>query len=109
MDLRAFLINQIEPDNLRKEIFCLFVFCLTLSYAKANRQVQLLQEVPFEIKFADVVFQLNDATRFLLKEEVSKLENNQELKQRNLELLTLFLPEVNSALKESIVPADFMY
>ena len=93
MDLHAFLINQIGLLDLKKEFFCLFVFCLTFVNAKANRQVQLLQELPYEINFADVVFKLNDATRFLVREEVSKLENNQNLKQRNLELLSLFLPE----------------
>ena len=109
MDLHAFLINQIGLLDLKKEFFCLFVFCLTFVNAKANRQVQLLQELPYEINFADVVFKLNDATRFLVREEVSKLENNQNLKQRNLELLSLFLPELKSALDASIVPSDFLY
>jgi membrane-bound lytic murein transglycosylase D len=109
MDLHAFLINQIEPLDLKKDFFCLFVFCLAFVNSKANRQVQLSQEVPYEINFADVVFKLNDATRFLVGEEINKLENNQNLKLRNLELLNLFLPELKSALEKSIVPADFLY
>jgi membrane-bound lytic murein transglycosylase D len=108
MDLRAFLINQIEPYALKKELYCLFVFFVSFSYANANRQVQL-QEAPHEIQFANVVFKLNDATRFLLQEEVSKLEKNENALKRDLELLTLFLPEVGKALNGAEVPSDFLY
>lgn len=108
MDLRAFLINQIEPLKPRKVFICLFVFCVSLSSFKSNRQVQLSKN-PNEINFADIVFQLNDATKFLLEKEVEKLKNNKAEMERQFELLSLFLPEVDPVLKNAGVPVDFRY
>ncbi|MFT5885030.1 MAG: membrane-bound lytic murein transglycosylase D [Arcticibacterium sp.] len=108
MNLRAFLINQIEPLSLKKARRCLFVFCLMLSYARANGQVQL-PKIPYEIEFADVTFQLNDASRFLLREEVRKMENDKVAKEEALEALALFLPEVSQKLRNSVIPQDFKF
>ncbi|MGK0138973.1 MAG: membrane-bound lytic murein transglycosylase D [Algoriphagus sp.] len=107
MDLRAFLINQFETLNLNRVGHYLFVFCLT-SHAKANRLIEI-PKIPYEIEFADVTFQLNDASRFILREEVRRLENDNVSKEEVLEALALFLPEASRKLRNSVIPQDFKF
>ncbi len=108
MDLRALLINQIEPDTRKNVNICLFAFFIGFSISKANGQVQF-SKVPYEVEFADVVFQLNDASRYLLSQEINKLSGDSLVKKDQLDFLTLFIPEVSDDLKKSDVPDDFKF
>ncbi len=65
--------------------------------------------VPYEIKFADISFQLNDATRLLLQQEIAVLEKNDAELKKNLQLASIYLPETEQILRDASVPDDFKY
>ena len=102
-----FLNNLIEPDT-RNVIICLFVFCLSFTPSKANRQVQL-PEAPYEVRFADVYFQFTDATRNLFKHEVERLVKDKDAERRDLTFLRLFTPVTRPILSKWEVHEDFNY
>jgi membrane-bound lytic murein transglycosylase D len=65
--------------------------------------------VPYEVKFADITFQLNDVTRYLIQTELKNIQSNRQSVQNQLDKITLFLPVVEPILKEQNVPDDFKY
>lgn len=65
--------------------------------------------VPYEVKFADITFQLNDVTRYLIQTELKNLQTNRQNIQNQLDKVALFLPVVEPILKEQNVPDDFKY
>ena len=46
--------------------------------------------IPYEVKFADVTFQLNDVTRYLIQTELNNVLSNRQHFQNQLEKFTLF-------------------
>ena len=65
--------------------------------------------VPYEIKFADVTFQLNDVTRYLIQTELKSIQANRNNIKSQLNRISLFLPMVEPILKDQNVPDDFKY
>lgn len=65
--------------------------------------------VPYEIKFADITFQLNDVTRFLMQTELKNIQADRQNIQAELDKFALFLPLVEPILKNQSVPDDFKF
>ncbi|HLO43038.1 MAG TPA: LysM peptidoglycan-binding domain-containing protein [Leadbetterella sp.] len=81
----------------------------TFSVASAQTNVSRESKVPYEIKFADVTFQLNDVTRYLMSQEVAAISRNTELKKEYLTKLSLVVPSIESIMDKANVPDDFKY
>ncbi len=81
----------------------------TFSVASAQTNATRESKVPYEIKFADVTFQLNDVTRYLMSQEVAAISRNTELKNEYLSKLSLVIPSIESLVENANVPADFKY
>lgn len=100
MDLRAFLHSQ----------FLVFLFiCLESSDVLAFNHKNDYPIVPYEIKFADVTFQLTDVTRYLVQTELKSIQANKSNLHQQLDKFNLFLPIVEPILKEKSVPDDFKF
>ncbi len=100
MDLRAFLHIQFL-------VFLFFFFGGINSYAtKYHDDIPL---VPYEIKFADVTFQLTDVTRYLVQNELKNIKADKNSLRQQLDKFNLFLPVVEPILKEKGVPDDFKF
>jgi len=100
MDLRAFLHSQ----------FLVFLFiCLESSDVLAFNHKNDYPLVPYEIKFADVTFQLTDVTRYLVQTELKSIQANKSNLHQQLDKFNLFLPIVEPILKEKSVPDDFKF
>jgi membrane-bound lytic murein transglycosylase D len=100
MDLRAFIHKIV------------FVFLFTFGgrenvFAFPHKNDNPL--VPYEVKFADITFQLNDVTRYLIQMELKNIQLNRQSIQNQLDKIALFLPVVEPILKEQNVPDDFKY
>lgn len=100
MDLRAFIHKIV------------FVFLLAFwggkdSFAFPHKNDNPL--VPYEVKFADVTFQLNDVTRYLIQTELNNIQSNRQSVQSQLDKISLFLPVVEIILHDQNVPDDFKY
>lgn len=65
--------------------------------------------VPYEIKFADVTFQLTDITRYLVQTELNNIQADKKSLRHQLDKFNLFLPVVEPVLKEKAVPEDFKF
>jgi membrane-bound lytic murein transglycosylase D len=91
-----------------KRSLILFMF-FTFSLASAQTNAIRESRVPYEIKFADVTFQLNDVTRYLMSQEVAAISRNTELKNEYLSKLSLVIPSIESIVENANVPADFKY
>lgn len=65
--------------------------------------------VPYEIKFADITFQLNDITRYIVQNQVNALQANKVETQAFLEKMMLYFPIVEPSLKDGQVPNDFKF
>ncbi|MER0441292.1 LysM peptidoglycan-binding domain-containing protein [Emticicia sp. W12TSBA100-4] len=65
--------------------------------------------VPYEIKFADVTFQLTDVTRYLVQTELKNIQADKISLRQQLDKFNLFLPVVEPVLKEKVVPDDFKF
>ncbi|WP_255036491.1 LysM peptidoglycan-binding domain-containing protein [Lacihabitans soyangensis] len=91
-----------------KRSLILFMF-FTFSVASAQTNATRESKVPYEIKFADVTFQLNDVTRYLMSQEVAAISRNTELKNEYLSKLSLVIPSIESLVENANVPADFKY
>jgi membrane-bound lytic murein transglycosylase D len=100
MDLRAFIHTIV------------FVFLLVFGGSKnafalpTNNNNPL---VPYEVKFADITFQLNDVTRYLIQNELKNIQSNRQHIQNQLDRVSLFLPVVEPMLKDQNLPDDFKY
>jgi membrane-bound lytic murein transglycosylase D len=86
-------------------LFMFFTFSLASAQTNATRE----SRVPYEIKFADVTFQLNDVTRYLMSQEVAAISRNTELKNEYLGKLSLVIPFIESLVENANIPADFTY
>lgn len=100
MDLRAFIHKIV------------FVFLLAFgggknAFAFPHKNDNPL--VPYEVKFADITFQLNDVTRYLIQTELKNIQSNRQSVQNQLDKIALFLPVVEPILKDQNVPDDFKY
>ena len=100
MDLRAFKYK--------------FVFVFLLLFLGSKNSFAFLPKndnplVPYEIKFADITFQLNDVTRYLIQIELKNIQANQQNVQVLLGKMYLFLPIIEPILKTQNVPDDFKY
>ncbi len=105
MNLRAFLYKFNRLAKLHIVFFLVFSDFSTLGQAPKIGDVK----VPFEIKFADVTFQLNDVSRFLMTQEIRSLMKNTELKKEYLKKLSLILPLVDPIITKAKVPGDFKF
>jgi membrane-bound lytic murein transglycosylase D len=85
----------------------LFLFVINQCFAKEYPPANI--PVPYEIKFADITFQLNDVTRALVQNEVNNLQNNQAIVQNRLEKWMLYLPIADPILKNNQIPNDFKF
>lgn len=65
--------------------------------------------VPNEVKFANVTFQLNDVTKYLVLSEMKDILSNRQVLLNKLEKATLFFPIVEPILREQGVPDDFKF
>ncbi len=99
MDLRAFLHTQFL-------VFLFIVLGSLDSRAAVNNDSPL---VPYEIKFADVTFQLTDVTRYLVQTELKNIQADKISLRQQLDKFNLFLPVVEPVLKEKVVPDDFKF
>lgn len=100
MDLRAFLHSQL--------LIFLFI-CLERTDVLAFNHKKVYPHVPYEIKFADVTFQLTDVTRYLVETELKNIQNNKGNLHQQLDKFNLFLPIAEPILKEKSVPDDFKF
>ena len=100
MDLRAFLHTQL--------LVFLFI-CLKGIDVFAFNSKKDFPLVPYEIKFADVTFQLTDVTRYLVQTELKNIQTNKSNLHQQLDKFNLFLPIVEPILKEKSVPDDFKF
>ncbi|CAH0995250.1 hypothetical protein EMA8858_01370 [Emticicia aquatica] len=100
MDLRALL-------NTVLSVFLFFCWGVKNSYAHTSKKNIPL--IPYEIKFADVTFQLNDVTRYLIQTELKSIQANKQQIQNQLDQFSLFLPIVEPILKQQGVPDDFKF
>jgi len=105
MNLRAFLYKFNRLAKLHIVFFLVFNDLSTLGQAPKMGGVK----APFEIKFADVTFQLNDVSRFLMAQEIASLMKNTELKKEYLKKLSLILPLVDPLIAKAKVPSDFKF
>ena len=100
MDLRAFLHSQL--------LVFLFI-CLERTDVLAFNHKKDYPPVPYEIKFADITFQLTDVTRYLVQTELKNIQTNKGNLHQQLDKFNLFLPIVEPILKEKSVPDDFKF
>lgn len=100
MDLRAFL-------HIRFLVF-LFIF-MGSEYSHAFNRKNDSPLVPYEIKFADVTFQLTDVTRYLVQTELKNIQADKNSLRHQLDKFNLFLPVIEPILKEKAVPEDFKF
>ncbi len=105
MNLRAFLYKFNRLAKLHIVFFLVFNNLSTLG--QVSKFVDT--KVPFEIKFADVIFQLNDVSRFLMTQEIASLMKNTELKKEYLKKLSLILPLVDPIITKAKVHSDFKF
>jgi membrane-bound lytic murein transglycosylase D len=105
MYLRAFFNISTEVLKIGVFLFSIFTFFNVTAQDADIRE----SKVPFEIKFADVTFQLNDVTRYMLSQEILALSKNTDLKQQYLKKLALILPSVEPILEKASIPDDFKY
>lgn len=105
MNLRAFFNISFKVMKRSLLLFMFFTFSDVLAQTNATRE----SKVPYEIKFADVIFQLNDVTRYLLSQEVAAISRNTELKKEYLSKLSLVIPSIESIVENANVPSDFKY
>lgn len=99
MDLRAFLHTQ----------FLVFLFIVLGSLDSRAAVDNDSPLVPYEIKFADVTFQLTDVTRYLVQTELKNIQADKSSLRQQLDKFNLFLPVVEPVLKEKVVPDDFKF
>jgi membrane-bound lytic murein transglycosylase D len=100
MDLRAFLHS----------LLLVFLFiCLERTDVLGFNHKKDYPLVPYEIKFADVTFQLTDVTRYLVQTELKNIQTNKGNLHLQLDKFNLFLPIVEPILKEKSVPDDFKF
>lgn len=105
MNLRAFLYKFNRLAKLHIVFFLVFNNLSTLGQVPKFVDTK----VPFEIKFADVIFQLNDVSRFLMTQEIASLMKNTELKKEYLKKLSLILPLVDPIITKAKVHSDFKF
>ena len=105
MNLRAFLYKFNRLAKLHIVFFLVFNNLSTVG--QVSKCVDT--KVPFEIKFADVIFQLNDVSRFLMTQEIASLMKNTELKKEYLKKLSLILPLVDPIITKAKVHSDFKF
>ncbi len=105
MNLRAFLYKFNRLAKLHIVFFLVFNNLSTLGQVPKFVDTK----VPFEIKFADVTFQLNDVSRFLMTQEIASLMKNTELKKEYLKKLSLILPLVDPIIAKAKVHSDFKF
>ncbi len=100
MDLRAFLHS----------LLLVFLFiCLERTDVLGFNHKKDYPLVPYEIKFADVTFQLTDVTRYLVQTELKNIQTNKGNLHLQLDKFNLFLPIVEPILREKSVPDDFKF
>lgn len=100
MDLRAFLHKR----------FLVFLFIFTgNTYIHAFNRKNDSPLVPYEIKFANVTFQLTDVTRYLVQTELKNIQADKNSLRQQLDKFNLFLPVIEPILKEKAVPEDFKF
>ncbi len=88
----------------------LYIYCaLFTHFCFAKDKSDVNPPIPYEIKFADVTFQLTDVTRALVQNEVNSLQNNKAIIQNRLEKWMLFLPIADPILKANQIPSDFKF
>ncbi|MFN3852409.1 MAG: LysM peptidoglycan-binding domain-containing protein [Spirosomataceae bacterium] len=96
--------------NLRTfKITFILISSFLVSVGKGFADSPASSPVPYEVKFADVTFQLNDITRYIVQNHVNALQANKAATQAYLEKLMLYLPIVEPTLKDGQVPNDFKY
>ncbi|AFK05049.1 Peptidoglycan-binding lysin domain-containing protein [Emticicia oligotrophica DSM 17448] len=100
MDLRAFKYSR---TLLFLMVYLGRVFCF------AHNTPDNAPSIPYEIKFANVTFQLTEVTKYLVETEFEKIRNDKIQLHQNLDKFNLFLPVVEPILKESEVPVDFKF
>ncbi len=99
MDLRAFFHTQ----------FLVFLFIFLGSLESRALVANDSPLVPYEIKFADVTFQLTDVTRYLVQTELKNIQADKNSLRQQLDKFNLFLPVVEPILKGRAVPDDFKF
>ena len=100
MDLRAF--RNIVYLNL-------LLGCWLNSNSFASDKDPINPVVPDEVKFANITFQLNDVTKYLILNEMKNIQSNRQVLLNKLEKATLFFPIVEPILREQGVPDDFKF
>lgn len=105
MNLRAFFISFFVVKKVGIFLLAFFAHNIIVAQNASTRDIR----VPYEIKFANVTFQFNDATRFILAQEVASLKKSNDTKIENLKKFSMVLPTVESILTEGKIPSDFKY
>lgn len=107
MDLRAFL--NIKFCATFRLLFAGFVVMMAGQSEVKSQSVAIDPKTPYEIRFADVTFQLSDVARYLLSQEIAYLDKNPHIKQDYLEKLSLYLPVIDPMVRNAGVPEDFKF
>ncbi len=100
MDLRAFFNTQ---------LLVFLIISLGSLESRAFNRKNDSPLVPYEIKFADVTFQLTDVTRYLVQTELKNIQADKNTLRLQLDKFNLFLPVVEPILREKAVPEDFKF
>ena len=87
----------------------LFFICLKSTNVSALNQTNENPFVPYEIKFADITFQLTDITRYLVQTELKNIQADKGILHQQLDKFNFFLPVVEPILKLKSVPDDFKF
>ncbi|SOE23336.1 membrane-bound lytic murein transglycosylase D [Spirosomataceae bacterium TFI 002] len=106
MDLRAF--KKLDTTY-SAYIYVFLIAILVPSVSSFGTSMHPIKKATSEVRFADVVFQFNDATKQIFEQEVAILERSEEAKQQNLSYLSTYLPEVEPLLRDAAIPDDYKY
>ncbi len=102
IDLRAIINSSIWA-------FLLSLLGIGSSYGIKRNDVHEAPNVPYEIKFANITFQLTDATRSIVQTELKNIQADRASLHQQLDKLSLFLPIAEPLLREKAIPEDFKF
>ncbi len=106
MGLRAFFISL---RGVKEVGFILLSFFTFFQVSAQQNTVERDLKIPYEIKFANVTFQFNEVTRYILTQEIVSLSKNKEQKLENLDKFSTVLSTIEGIMTSANVPSDFRF
>jgi membrane-bound lytic murein transglycosylase D len=106
MGLRAFFISWRGVKEVGFMILSFFTF---FQISAQQNSVERELKIPYEIKFANVTFQFNEVTRYILTQEITALSKDKAQKLENLDRFSTVLSTIESIMISANVPSDFRF